>query len=342
MKRLFPVYLLFMLMALGCAHGQAGNISGQPSPHHTDALSPSAGQTGFVQTGTAAAPSDRTAFGTGKAVELAAAGEIEETDDDAANEGDEALEDYEEQQAITIADPLEGFNRAMFQFNDKLYFWVLKPVAEGYKKAVPETPRVSINNFFTNLGFPIRFVNFLLQADFGGAAAELSRFAVNTIWGIGGLMDPASSKQLAIPKKDPDFGQTLGLYGVGQGFYIVWPFFGPSSARDSVQLVGDYFLYPVYYLDPWYARTGVKTYEEVNDTSLKIGDYESLKEASIDPYIALRDAYAQYRQKKIDAAKGQAEPARPGGVMVGHSAFPYFGTLQELVIQERRNDEEKN
>lgn len=219
-----------------------------------------------------------------------------------------------EDEAATIADPLEPFNRAMFQFNDKLYFWALKPVAQGYNKVVLEKGRVSVKNFFTNLAFPIRFVSCLLQADFSGAAAELGRFAVNTIWGVGGLLDPSSSQQLNLPKGDADLGQTLGIYGVGQGFYLVWPVLGPSSARDSVGLVGNYFLYPVSYIPPWYASLGVRAYEEVNDTSLRIGDYEFLKEAAIDPYVALRDAYAQYRQKKVEMRKGKPEPLKPGGV----------------------------
>jgi phospholipid-binding lipoprotein MlaA len=219
-----------------------------------------------------------------------------------------------EEEAATIADPLEPFNRAMFQFNDKLYFWALKPVAQGYNKVVPEKGRVSVKNFFTNLGFPIRFVSCLLQADFSGAAAEVGRFAVNTIWGVGGLLDPSSSQQLNLPKGDADLGQTLGVYGVGQGFYLVWPVLGPSSARDSVEIVGEYFLYPVSYISPWYDWLGVRAYEEVNDASLRIGDYESLKEAAIDPYVAVRDAYAQYRLKKVEARRGKPEPPKPGGV----------------------------
>jgi phospholipid-binding lipoprotein MlaA len=220
----------------------------------------------------------------------------------------------EEEEIATIPDPLESFNRAMFRFNDKLYFWVLKPVAQGYKKVVPEAPRVGVNNFFSNLKFPIRFVSCLLQADFSGAATEFGRFAVNTIWGVGGLLDPASSKQLNIPKDEADLGQTLGVYGFGQGFYIVWPILGPYSARDSIGIVGDYFLYPVSYITPWYDWLAVRAYEEVNDTSLMIGDYEFIKEAAIDPYVALRDAYAQYRQKKVEKRRGKPEPSKPGGV----------------------------
>ena len=220
----------------------------------------------------------------------------------------------EEEEIAPIPDPLESFNRAMFGFNDKLYFWVLKPVAQGYKKVVPEPPRVGVKNFFSNLKFPIRFVSSLLQADFSGAATEVGRFAVNTIWGVGGLLDPASGQQLNIAKKDADLGQTLGVYGLGQGIYIVWPVLGPSSARDSIGIVGDYFLYPVSYITPWYDWLAVRTYEEVNDTSLRIGDYEFIKEAAIDPYVALRDAYSQYRQKKVEGGRGKPAPPRPGGV----------------------------
>jgi phospholipid-binding lipoprotein MlaA len=240
-----------------------------------------------------------------------------ESADNNGNLADEA--EVGEEKTATIADPLEPFNRAMFHFNDKLYFWVLKPVAQGYNKVVPEAPRVGVNNFFSNLRFPIRFVSCLLQADLSGAAAEFGRFAVNTIWGVGGLLDPASSKQLNIPKREADLGETLGVYGLGQGFYIVWPILGPYSARDSIGIVGDYFLYPVSYITPWYNWLGVRAYEEVNDTSLSIGDYESLKEAAIDPYVALRDAYIQYRQKMVEAARGKPTPPKPGGGGVGRS-----------------------
>jgi phospholipid-binding lipoprotein MlaA len=219
-----------------------------------------------------------------------------------------------EEAKAEIADPLEPFNRAMYHFNDKLYFWVLKPVAQGYGKVVPEAARVSVNNFFANLAFPIRFVNCLLQANFGGAAEELGRFTINTVWGIGGLLDPAASKDINLSKQDEDFGQTLGAYGIGQGFYINWPIFGPSSPRDTVGLVGDAFLTPSTYLSPWYAGAGTRVYDTVNDTSLKIGDYESLKGAAIDPYVAIRDAYVQSRLKKVNR-KGGNTPAEDSGLL---------------------------
>ena len=143
----------------------------------------------------------------------------------------------------------------------------------------------------------------------------MGRFLVNTVWGVGGFLDPSSSEQLNIPKQDADLGQTLGVYGVGQGFYIVWPVIGPYSARDSVNIAGNYFLDPIFYVNLWQDYwLAVWAYEKVNDASLSIGDYESLKEAAIDPYVALRDAYHQYRQKKVEAGRGKPEPPKPGGL----------------------------
>jgi phospholipid-binding lipoprotein MlaA len=234
---------------------------------------------------------------------------VEESVEDQANL--DYVEEGGEEVKAGIADPLEPFNRAMYHVNDKLYFWVLKPLAQGYRTIVPEVARVSVGNFFSNITFPVRFVNCLLQANFRGAARELGRFVINTLWGIGGLLDLASREDINLPKQDEDFGQTLGVYGVGQGFYINWPIWGPSSPRDTLGTVGDFFLHPfAYYPDPWVVSTGLRGYEKVNDTSLRIGDYESLKEAAIDPYIAIRDAYVQYRLNKVKEKGGNPSPAK--------------------------------
>lgn len=208
-------------------------------------------------------------------------------------------DDIKDEATVKIADPLEKVNRAMYQFNDKLYFWMLKPVAQGYNYVLPEPARISVKNFFSNLGFPIRFLSCLLQANLKGAATEAGRFTVNTVWGIGGFMDPAANKELNLQKQETDLGLTLASYGVGHGFYIVWPFLGPSSLRDSISLPAEYFLYPVSYIEPWFAWLGVRTLKVVNDTSLQIGDYESMKEAAIDPYLSMRDIYIQYRLKTL-------------------------------------------
>ena len=197
----------------------------------------------------------------------------------------------------TVPDPLEPLNRAFFEFNDRLYFWVLKPVAIGYKTVVPEEPRVCVRNFFTNLAFPVRFANNLFQGKFFGAFEETCSFLVNSTVGLGGLADIATA--VGLKRHEEDLGQTLAVYGSGPAFYINWPFFGPSTLRDTVGTVGDAFLDPLSYLgDYWYAP-GARVFNVVNETSLRIGDYESLKKAALDPYVALRDAYYQNRLSKI-------------------------------------------
>ncbi|OPY90221.1 MAG: putative phospholipid-binding lipoprotein MlaA precursor [Syntrophus sp. PtaU1.Bin208] len=240
-----------------------------------------------------------------------------ETEKQGAEDSDDLESDYVpeegEEAPATIADPLEPFNRAMYHFNDKFYFWLLKPVSQAYGEVVPEPARISVQNFFSNLAFPLRFLSCLLQADFSGAAKESGRFVVNTLWGIGGLLNPSAKEELNIPKQNVDLGQTLGIYGVGPGFYIVWPFLGPSSLRDTVDIAGRYFLYPVSYLNPWYAPMAVRGYDAVNDTSLRIGDYEALKGAAIDPYLSIRDAFVQHRKKKIEARKNKTENNSPSG-----------------------------
>lgn len=222
----------------------------------------------------------------------------EDPEDSQFDEFDEFDEEFEDE-GITILDPLEPWNRAMFHFNDRLYFWVLKPVSSGYKTVLPQPIRVSVKNFFKNLKFPIRFVNCLLQAKFQGAGTELARFTVNSTVGLAGFLDVAK-QNLGIREQEEDFGQTLGVYGLGPGIYIHWPIFRDSSLTDTVGLVGDYYVDPLYYLSEVKYTIAAKTYEIVNDTSLGLGeDYEDFKGAAVDPYIFFRDAYYQSRRKMI-------------------------------------------
>ena len=210
---------------------------------------------------------------------------------------DEDVQDIQPQPLIP--DPLERFNRAMFVFNDKLYFYALKPVARAYRH-VPEGARVSVGNFFSNLRSPIRMVNALLQLKLVQAGNELLRFGVNTTFGIAGLFDPAAT-YLGIRSVDEDLGQTLGYYGVGQGLYLVVPFYGSTSLRDGIGSLADY-----YYLDPTYLavdsdvkRTGVYVVQSVNQVSLDRDTYEQIKRDQLDPYAFIRDAYAQNRASRI-------------------------------------------
>lgn len=208
------------------------------------------------------------------------------------------LEDEDEPEMIRVADPLRGFNRAMFVFNDKAYFWVLKPVARGYGAVVPEIARKGVKNFFYNIGMPLRFVSCLLQGKGKAAGGEIGRFVLNTTVGVLGFGNPAARYPSLNPDAE-DLGQAFGRYGIGNGIYLVLPLMGPSTLRDTVGDVADWFLDPISYVDPSLAKYSIKAGKMINDTSLRIGEYESLKDAALDPYTAFRNAYLQYREEKV-------------------------------------------
>jgi phospholipid-binding lipoprotein MlaA len=201
-----------------------------------------------------------------------------------------------------IADPLESVNRFFFKVNDKLYFWVLRPAARGYGKAVPEDFRVLFSNFYKNVTAPIRIVNKLLQLKPKQAGIEFTRLAINSTIGVGGLRDCAGDC-FGIRPYDADFGQTLGYYGVGQGFFIMWPLLGPSTARETVGYGFDWLLYPATWLVSTPVSAGVRAHDRVNSLSFHVGDYEALKKAAVDPYLAVRNAYIQNRAAFVDEAK---------------------------------------
>jgi phospholipid-binding lipoprotein MlaA len=208
-----------------------------------------------------------------------------------------AKKDHEEA-APQIADPLSPWNKLMYHFNDKFYFWFLKPVTQGYKFVIPVDFRIAFSNFYENITTPIRFVNSLLQLKVKAAGNELLRLVINSTAGGFGLNDVAT--KLDIKKNDEDLDQTLGKYGIGQGIYIVWPILGPSSLRGSIGSAGDFFLNPISYVTPLQDSLAIRSHDAVNDRSFKLGDYESLKESAVDPYVALRDAYVQHRKKKVE------------------------------------------
>ena len=217
--------------------------------------------------------------------------------------------DFGEERDIGLAsDPLEPINRGFFHFNDKLYFWVVKPASQGYAYFIAEDVRMCVRSFFKNLLAPVRIANNLLQGKVANSGVETARFVINSTLGIAGLADPAKN-EFGLSPKDEDLGQTMGVYGVGEGIYLCWPFFGPSNVRDTIGLAGDFFLSPVSYLAMSDSGAGmaVEAGREVNNTSLTLGDYEDFKESAIDPYVALRDAYRQYRQKKIHDVAGGSD-----------------------------------
>jgi len=230
--------------------------------------------------------------------EEASAGRIPEEPTPVGAEGESGGEVGVGEAEDSILDPLEPVNRAFFYFNDKLYFWLLKPIATGYKTVVPEPARVGVKNFFYNLAFPIRFVGCILQGKIEGAANEFARFMVNSTFGLAGFLD-VIPEDVKMKRYEEDLGQTLGTWGIGPGIYLNWPILGPSSLRDSIGMAGDSFLSPVNYLSEVKYVVATRSFETVNMTSLRIGDYEALIRASLDPYIALRNAYYQNRRARI-------------------------------------------
>lgn len=220
----------------------------------------------------------------------------------AGDADDEGFGDFEDEfqtaDATSVSDPLIRYNRLMFAVNDKAYFWVLKPVARTYAKLAPERCRVCVRRCFRNVAFPVRAVNNLLQGKIRRSGVECVRFGINTTVGVLGLFDPAEEHWGLAPYGE-DCGQTLGHYGVGSGWPLVLPLFGPSNLRDAVGKVPDFFLDPIAYLDSAGLRLGLRSTHQINETSLRIGDYEGLKKASLDPYLFLRNAYEQNRVKAV-------------------------------------------
>ncbi|MCL5098468.1 MAG: VacJ family lipoprotein [Candidatus Omnitrophica bacterium] len=195
-------------------------------------------------------------------------------------------------------DPLEPMNRVFFQINDKLYFWVLKPVAKGYNQVAPQPFRTSVRRFFVNVKYPIRVANNFLQGRIKGVGIETARFVVNSTVGLAGFFDPASKWNIEM--QPADFNQTLGYYGMPPIIYFDWPFLGPSSVRGTLGTAGDTMLTPWTYIDGLWVSLGVRPYETVNATSLRLGEYESFKQAALDPYVAMRSAYFETQREFIE------------------------------------------
>lgn len=200
---------------------------------------------------------------------------------------------------FTVKDPLEPMNRAFFVFNDRLYFWMLKPVTSGYSALLPSDIRHCLGNFFNNLAAPIRFVNNLLQGEPEDAGIVLARFLINSTGGVFGFGDPAY-RDFDLEPRQADFGQTLGKWGLGEGIYLCWPGLGPSTLRDSAGFMGDVYLHPFPYIShDWIKDLVYIGVDRVNTISLSPGVYDELKRVSLDPYVASRQAYYDYRRSII-------------------------------------------
>jgi phospholipid-binding lipoprotein MlaA len=216
-------------------------------------------------------------------------------------------EEFSEQETNNTIDPLSGYNRVMTSFNDKVMTYLINPIAEAYAYVMPQPIRIGVSNVIDNIRFPVRFANNLLQLKFKNSADELGRFVVNSTIGLGGLMDPATN-HMDIPAHDEDFGQTLGHYGIGSGFHVVLPFFGPSNVRDIAGLTIDAYVSPIVYMknlekykipNNMDQTIGIFTVDLINKTSLHLGEYESIKKDAIDLYPFFRDTYEQKRNSDI-------------------------------------------
>jgi phospholipid-binding lipoprotein MlaA len=195
-------------------------------------------------------------------------------------------------------DPLEKFNEVMFEVNRQLDRFVLKPVAQVYQVIVPEPFELMIANGFDNIAFVPRAANSLLQGKWGGTARELGRFLINSTLGIGGLFDAA--KYWGIEKSREDFGQTLGVWGVPPGPYLVLPLMEPMTIRDGIGRGVDAAMNPLTWVGPaWWISLTMKAVEMVNDRALNLELFQGLEESVIDLYSAVRNGYLRRREQMI-------------------------------------------
>jgi phospholipid-binding lipoprotein MlaA len=210
-----------------------------------------------------------------------------------------ALEPEEAEDQLEQYDPWGTFNETMFEFNLRLDRYVMKPVANVYRKIIPDPFQLMISNGFDNIKFVPRVVNSLLQGKWAGAGRELARFLINSTAGIGGLFDPAKD-YWGIQSSREDFGQTLGVWGAEPGPYLVLPFMEPMTVRDGVGRGVDMFLDPLSYFIPFlWDRLGMKVGEMLNERALNYDLFEGFEDTTVDFYSSVRHFYLQRREKQI-------------------------------------------
>ena len=193
-------------------------------------------------------------------------------------------------------DPYEGFNRAMFQVNEGIDV-VLKPVAQGYDTAAPLPVKAGVGNFFGNLSDAWTSVNNFLQGKGSDGLSDAGRFLINTTVGIGGVFDVAS--EMGLEKRSEDFGQTLAVWGVGEGPYFYWPIIGPRTTRDTFGWAVDTYADPVPHLNDVALRNSLTGVRLVDHRASLLPTDKVVEEAAFDKYNYIRDAYLQNRRSEI-------------------------------------------
>ncbi len=201
-------------------------------------------------------------------------------------------------------DPFESTNRKIFAFDQKVDRYIVKPSAEAYVAVVPEPAREGMHNFLTNLDLPVTFANDVLQGEVKRAGQTFGRFTINSTIGVGGILDLATP--MGIPYHSEDFGQTLAVYGVPEGPYLVLPFFGPDPPRDLAGQVADVFLDPFTYVKlrehGWYSF-GRAYFSLLDLRSRNLGTLEGIERSSVDYYASVRSLYRQLRNNEIRNGK---------------------------------------
>ncbi len=194
-------------------------------------------------------------------------------------------------------DPWEGWNRRVHAFNEGLDEAVLKPVATTYADVVPKPVRTGVTNVFAHLGDAWSAVNNMLQGKPGNGLRDVMRFGTNTLFGIFGIFDFAT--EAGLDRQGEDFGQTLGVWGVGAGPYIVWPVLGPSTLRDSVAMPVELQIAPSLYTEDTGAQVGISLLRVVNTRANLLGAMRLLDDVALDKYSFVRDGYLQRRRSLV-------------------------------------------
>lgn len=197
---------------------------------------------------------------------------------------------------VPPSDPLEGFNRAMFAVNKAGDKAIVRPLAKGYEFITPDPVEKGVSNFFSNINSPVSILNNLLQGKFKGAFTETSRLVLNSTLGLGGIFDPATDA--GIEERQEGFGQTLAVWGVKPGPYLVLPFFGPSSVRDGIGSYADFRTTPLTYYDNSSVRDKLRILELISLRASLLPLDKQLYGAA-DPYLFLRNSWVQNRNFKI-------------------------------------------
>jgi len=199
-------------------------------------------------------------------------------------------------------DPWERMNRSIWKFDNALDHAVLRPVARGYVRVTPTPVRQSISNFMTNLTYSDTIINDLLQGKLSDGGNDIARLIVNTTVGIGGLFDPAS--RMDLDRHSTDVGQTLGIWGLGRGPYLVIPFLGPSDVRDAFGSAADEYLTPRAYLNDFYTRWSLYLVNKL-DQRAGLLDQDRLIDSAYDSYTFVRNAYLQNREFKVHGSQAE-------------------------------------